>query len=91
MSLSLTVLLMDLGRLSSRTGPWSSSASANTKDTMRGSLKSGRACRGGGERDRGGGGEGGGGRKQKGLKDPTHFLSSHLCHLQGLIPSFVES
>lgn len=45
MKISLTVLLMDLGRLSSRTGPWSSSASPNAKDTMRGSLKSGRACR----------------------------------------------
>lgn len=40
---SLTVLLMDLGRLSSRTGPWSSSESPKSKDTMRGSLKSGRA------------------------------------------------
>lgn len=38
----LTVLLMDLGRVSSRTGPWSSSTSPNSKDTKRGSLKSGR-------------------------------------------------
>ena len=43
---SLTVLLMDLGRLSSKTGPLSCSASPNSRDTMRGSRKSGRACRG---------------------------------------------
>lgn len=39
---SLTVLLVDLGRVSSRTGPWSSSTSPNSKDTNKGSLKSGR-------------------------------------------------
>lgn len=43
----LTVLLMDLGRFSSRTGPRSSSASPKPKDTMRGSLKSRCACWGG--------------------------------------------
>lgn len=37
---------MDLGRLSSSTGPWSSSASPKSRDTIRGSLKSSRACRG---------------------------------------------
>lgn len=39
----LTVLLMDVGMLSSRTGPWSSSDSPKSKDTMRGSRKSSRA------------------------------------------------
>lgn len=37
----LTVLLMDLGRLSSRIGPRSSSLSPKSSDTRRGSLKSG--------------------------------------------------
>lgn len=42
---ALTVLLMDLGRLSSRIGPRSSSVSPKSSVTRRGSLKSGRACR----------------------------------------------
>lgn len=37
---------MDLGRLSSSTGPWFPSARLKFKDTISGSLKSGRACRG---------------------------------------------
>lgn len=84
MKISLTVLLMDLGRLSSRTGPWSSSASPNAKDTMRGSLKSGRACRvrrgeSQVECDRGGGGgEGREDREHKGVIKILQSLSSHL-------------
>lgn len=40
---ALTVLLIDLGRLSSRTGPRSLSVSSKSSETRRGSLKSSRA------------------------------------------------
>ena len=39
----LTVLLMEVGRFASRTGPWSSLAKPNTRETMIGSRKSGLA------------------------------------------------